>query len=90
MPCTRRERLEEFFNASIARFDRARKRLLERIAFSSSREFLALNNAVNRAVDWMDRARAALDLHNRQHSCVRQGGATAGEQPHVAPRVNWP
>jgi hypothetical protein len=44
-----------------------------------------LNNAVSRAVDWVDQARAALDLHIRQHSCSesgrRWGGGGATTQP---------
>jgi len=68
MSCARRELLEGLFSAAIARFDNAKARFLERIAISSKDECLALNNAVDHAVDLMNHSRAALDLHIRQHS----------------------
>lgn len=82
MRCASRERLEELFSAAIARFDDAMERLLERVATCSRAERLALNNAIDRAVDLMDQARAALDWHIRQHSCFGLDGVTAEKQPH--------
>ena len=77
MSCVKRARLEQSFNQAGARFDNARKKLLERIAVCSRAEFLALNDDVDRASELLDHTRAALDGHIRQHCCLAQHGAIA-------------
>ena len=70
-------RLEQRFQEAAARFDTARKRLLERVAICSKAEFLTLSDDVDRASDLMEHTRSALDTHIRQHCCLAQHGASA-------------
>src|SRR5690349_18100515 len=42
MSCATRARLEQSFNVAVARFDAARNKLLESVAFCSRAEFLTL------------------------------------------------
>ena len=82
MTCPTRARLEARLRQVTATFDNARKHLLERVATCSKQEFLVLTDEVDRALDLLDRARVALDLHIRQHSCLAHEGVAAvqGEQ----------
>jgi len=70
MTCPKRDRLVRRYTHAVARFDSARESLLDRIAFCSQAELHALNHQVQCAGDLLQNARAMLDEHIRQHSCL--------------------
>jgi hypothetical protein len=61
-------------------FAKAGEKLLERVAFCSRAEFLALSDEVDRACDLVSRARSALDTHIRNHCCLVDGGAAVVDE----------
>ena len=69
MACPLRDRLERRYTLAIARFDRARKSLLDNIALCTRAESQALNDQVGCACDWLNNAFAMLDEHIRKHCC---------------------
>jgi len=74
-----RARLEARLRQVSAAYDSTREKLLDKATTCSQEEFLALNDEVDRAGDLLRHAEAALDLHIRQHSCSREGGADAAK-----------
>jgi hypothetical protein len=77
MPCPARARLEARLRRVTGIFDKARQHLLERVAISSRAESLALTDEVERALDLLNHARSALDLHLRHHCCLSDDGVSA-------------
>lgn len=68
-PCQERNHLsQEHFDAGVV-FDAARQALQARIGVSSKEEFLALDQAAERAWANLQNARQALDNHIRNHGC---------------------
>ena len=76
MYCQTRDRLEQRYAHAIARFDSARKSLLDKIGICSQAELQTLNGQVDCACDWLDIARAMLDEHIRKHSCAAKDADT--------------
>jgi hypothetical protein len=72
MTCLKRNRLVRRYTQAVARFDRARESLLDRIAFCSQAESRALHDQVECAGDLLHNARAKLDEHIRQHCCLAE------------------
>jgi hypothetical protein len=78
MSCPKRDRLVRRYTQAVGRFDSARESLLDRIAFCSQAESHALNDQLECAGDLLHNARAKLDEHTRQHSCLAEDvGAAA-------------
>jgi hypothetical protein len=65
---------KDYLRASVI-FDAARARFQQRIGICPRSEFIVLSDALDWASDELDRARAALDAHIREHCCVVQVNA---------------
>jgi hypothetical protein len=74
--CGRRARLDRHFDEASAAFSNAHRRLLDQLATCSRSELATLNDAVDRAVEHLDHARAALDAHIKRHCCFTISGVT--------------
>jgi hypothetical protein len=69
MSCQERDLLQKEHAEAGAAFDAARKALQSRIGVSPRNEFLALDQAAERAWANLQHAHQALDEHLREHGC---------------------
>ena len=74
MECAERVRLQNNYTTACAVFDGAKTRLQQRIGICPTSEFRVLYEALDRASAGLERARAALDAHIWEHSCMGQEG----------------
>jgi hypothetical protein len=61
------------YTRASASFEAAQAPFEERIRICPKREFLVLSDALDWASDELERARAELDAHIREHCCMVQG-----------------
>jgi hypothetical protein len=73
MGCAERARLQKNYTTVSAVFDAARARFQQRIGICPKSEFVVLSDALDWASAELERARAALDAHIRDHCCMVQG-----------------
>jgi hypothetical protein len=69
MYCQTRDRLEQRYAHAIARFDSARKSLLDELGICSQAELLSLSDQVDCARGWLNNAHVMLDEHIWKHCC---------------------
>ena len=73
MECVYRVGLQKNYTTASVILDAARTRLHQRIGNCPTTEFLALADELERALDELKIARAALDVHVREHRCGVRG-----------------
>jgi hypothetical protein len=71
MPCPEHDLLRQQHAEAGAAFDAARQALQARIGVSSRNEFLALDQATEKAWADLQRVHQALDEHIRSHGCEK-------------------
>ena len=76
MYCQARDHLERRYGRAIARYDSARKSLLDKIGICSQGELQTLSDQIDCACDWLDNAHAMLDEHIRRHCCMGKDVST--------------
>ena len=77
MECAQGVRLRKNYTTACAVFDAARARFEQRIGICPKSEFLVLSGELDRAAAELERTRAALDAHIRDHCCMVQGNTVA-------------
>jgi hypothetical protein len=71
MSCQERNLLQQEHAEAGAAFDAARQALQARIGVSPKNEFLALDQATEKAWENLQRAHQKLDQHIRRHGCEK-------------------
>jgi hypothetical protein len=72
MECPQTVRLRNNYTGASAIHDAAMARLQQRLGICPTSEFLVLSDALDWASVELERTRAALDAHVREHCCIVQ------------------
>ena len=72
MECAERAQLQNNYMGASAIHDTAMARLQQRLGICPTSEFLVLSDALDWASVELERTRAALDAHVREHCCIVQ------------------